>query len=486
MASGNNSVITSIIILLFCSNCFAFDIKVSYIAGTFYPNRKKELSGQIDIYLNKAVISQVDDIGVLISPHAGYVYSGEVAAFGYKALIGKDYDTVIIIGASHKNDFVGIATGNWQYYRTPLGDSIIDQVETKRIMSKTKLLKFNNDVFTDEHSVDVQIPFLQKVLPNAKIIPILTGRVSLEEIKSFSKDLIEASGKTKTLLVASTDLSHYLSYEDARSIDNNTIKNIENMEIEEFNLNIAESKIQLCGEVPVMIAMSYAKLQDYTAQILKYANSGDTSGDKTRVVGYVSLAFVKENLKKEKAMFSKEQKKTLLEIARSTIERYLNNTEKPKLLDSDPALVEEKGVFVTLYKKNGDLRGCIGSIDPIGPLNRTIEEMAIASSTQDPRFPPLSLSELKEIEIEISVLSVPRLISSADDIKMGVHGVIVKRGFNSGVFLPQVATETGWTKEEFLNNLCEHKAGLEKNAWKDKSTKLYTFTAEVFSEKDVN
>jgi AmmeMemoRadiSam system protein A len=235
-----------------------------------------------------------------------------------------------------------------------------------------------------------------------------------------------------------------------------------------------------------MIAMSYAKLQDYTAQILKYANSGDTSGDKTRVVGYVSLAFVKENLKKEKAMFSKEQKKTLLEIARSTIERYLNNTEKPKLLDSDPALVEEKGVFVTLYKKNGDLRGCIGSIDPIGPLNRTIEEMAIASSTQDPRFPPLSLSELKEIEIEISVLSVPRLISSADDIKMGVHGVIVKRGFNSGVFLPQVATETGWTKEEFLNNLCEHKAGLEKNAWKDKSTKLYTFTAEVFSEKDVN
>lgn len=171
-----------------------------------------------------------------------------------------------------------------------------------------------------------------------------------------------------------------------------------------------------------------------------------------------------------------------MEIARKSIETYLKTGKILELSESDPALLEEMGAFVTLHER-GDLRGCIGNLVGNQPLYLTIRDMAIEAATGDPRFLPVKPSELKDIEIEISALSPLQRIDSTDKIQLGTHGVLVKKGFRSGVFLPQVATETGWSKEEFLSNLCAHKAGLSPDAWKDKSTEIYIFSAEVFSEK---
>lgn len=182
-------------------------------------------------------------------------------------------------------------------------------------------------------------------------------------------------------------------------------------------------------------------------------------------------------------MFNQEQKKRLLELVRGSLETYLKTGKKPDIKETDPVFLKEMGAFVTLNEK-GQLRGCIGNMVGRQPLYLTIRDMAIEAATRDPRFPSVEPGELKDIGIEISVLSALEKISSVDKIQIGKHGVLVKKGFNSGVFLPQVATETGWSKEEFLSNLCSHKAGLSPLAWKDKNTEIYIFSAEVFSEND--
>lgn len=181
-------------------------------------------------------------------------------------------------------------------------------------------------------------------------------------------------------------------------------------------------------------------------------------------------------------MLNSEQKKELLNIARKTVESYVRDKKLPEFKETDPDLLRQEGAFVTLHKK-GELRGCIGNIIGTQPLWMTVRDMAVESSTGDPRFAPVAPDELKDIKIEISVLSQPKRVQDVNEIKMGTHGVIVKRGFNSGVYLPQVATETGWSRDEFLSSLCASKAGLPADAWKDKNTELSVFTAQVFGEE---
>ena len=180
-------------------------------------------------------------------------------------------------------------------------------------------------------------------------------------------------------------------------------------------------------------------------------------------------------------MLNQKQRKRLLEIAHRSIDNYLNTGKKLELSEDDPALLEQCGAFVTLHKHN-QLRGCIGNIIGSQPVYLTIRDMAIEAAVEDPRFIPLTKEELEDIEIEITVLSPLQKVDSPDKVQMGKHGVLIRKGYRSGVFLPQVATETGWPRVEFLSNLCAQKAGLNPSAWKDPSTEIYIFTAEVFSE----
>ena len=319
------------------------------------------------------------------------------------------------------------------------------------------------------------------------MVPIVIGDCSFDTCKKLADLLKSAIGSRKdVLIVASTDMYHGYDYDEAQIIDGLTISYLKNMDAQGLYDGLREGKLQLCGGLPVVSTLILAKsLGHDKLKVLQYTNSAKVTGQKIKgnwTVGYGS-SVIDQPKGEKKMLLNKEQRKKLLEIARRSIETYLKTGDRLKLTETDPVLKKEMGAFVTLHE-HGKLRGCIGNIIGTQALYLTVRDMAVEAATGDPRFEPMKLPGLKNVEIEISALSPMEKVDSADTIELGVHGVMVRRGFNSGVFLPQVATETGWSKEEFLSYLCSQKAGLAADAWKDKGTELYIFTAEVFSEKE--
>ncbi|MCM8795783.1 MAG: AmmeMemoRadiSam system protein B [Candidatus Omnitrophica bacterium] len=476
----------SLFLLVFISyKLYAEDIKQPSVAGSFYPDNPRELSEMIDKFLEIVKPEAIEaDIFALISPHAGYGYSGQTASFGYKLIKDKSYKTVIVIGPSHYYGFSGVSVYPEGSFRTPLGDLEVDKEFAQKLLSQDPEIIFEPQAFQKEHSVEVQLPFLQKTLKDFKIVPIVMGDCSLWVCQKLAELLKEAIGSCKDILVvASTDMYHGYDYQEAEIIDNLTLTYLKNMDAEGLYYGLREGRLQLCGGWPTVTTLLLAKKLGYDKlTVLNYTNSAELTNKKIKgiwTVGYSSCTILKKG---EQAMLDKGQRKRLLEIARNSIETYLKTGKKLKInQEEDPALLKEMGVFVTLHEQ-GELRGCIGNLIGNQPLYLTVRDMAIEAAVGDPRFLPVKLDELKDIEIEISVLSPLEKIDDPAKIKMGRHGVLIRRGFNSGVYLPQVAVETGWSKEEFLSSLCAHKAGLPPDAWKDKSTEIYIFTAEVFSE----
>ena len=469
----------------------AISIKEPNVAGAFYPSDKDELTRLIEKYLRQASDVKVDgEALVLISPHAGYIYSGPVAAYGFKALMGKNYDTVIILAPTHYFPFSGGSVYQEGLFRTPLGDLEVDSTLASALIAQDpKLLFFKPQYYELEHSVEVELPFLQTVLkPGFKILPVLLGEMSFDECGSLAGYIAAVVKGKNVLVLASTDLSHYKPYLDAVGYDDRTIAYVKASDAKGLWDAVADTGWNVCGFRAVATGLLYAKYQGADKiNVLKYANSGDTAGDKTRVVGYLS-AIISKTAKDpvqasggDKDMLTKEDKKRLLEIARSSIEAHLAGKALPLLQEKSPGLNLKRGAFVTLTKK-GELRGCIGLFSSEEPLYEVVSKMSIESSTHDYRFNPVTADELKDIKIEISVLSESQLIDDWRKIRLGVDGVIIRRGYSSGVFLPQVATETGWDLETFLGQLCFQKAGLPWDCFKDHATKIYTFQAEVFSE----
>jgi AmmeMemoRadiSam system protein A len=300
------------------------------------------------------------------------------------------------------------------------------------------------------------------------------------DYKDFADTLgsIVKNSRGKVLIVASSDMSHFHAYDAASKMDNLTVKDIGELNVDGLHQHLQKGDCELCGAQGVLSLMMLAKQMNGNATVLNYANSGDVTNDKTRVVGYSSVVFT--TLQDEQTLNRKEQE-VLLSIARRVIEGYVRNGIMPATDVKEKNLLEKRGAFVTLTK-NGSLRGCIGYIQPVTPLYKAVSDMVIAASTRDPRFSPVAQGELKDIHIEISVLSPLRLIADTNEIEIGKHGLYMTRGNNSGLLLPQVATQQGWNREEFLRQTCV-KAGLPAQAWKDKSTQIYTFSAQIFSEK---
>lgn len=462
----------------------AEEIKNSDLAGSWYPQSKTVLRNMLQGYLDSANPQKTDGQALaIISPHAGYQFSGPVAAYGFKALQGSPIETVIIIGFSHRIFFDGIsvyAKGSW---RTPLGDAKIDEDLAGKIVAENPRILFEASLFEGENSVEMQIPFVQVVFPDAKIVPIAFGTQKYEDAKSLADTLVQIiKDKKGVLIVASTDMSHYHSYDEAGSIDAHTIELLNKMDPKELYRRESTGACELCGMLPVASVLILAKSLGYDSiKILKYANSGDTFGDKSKVVGYVSAVIYKEK-EASSALLNGIERKRLLSIARESITSFVRDKKRKSFAVKDPALNEAMGAFVTLHE-NGELRGCIGNMIGSGPLYKTVADMAIEAATGDPRFSPVLPDELDNIDIEISVLSPLKKVASYKDVKVPGHGVLVRRGFRSGVYLPQVAEETGWNREEFLTSLCAQKAGLPQDAWKDPATEIHVFSAEVFGEK---
>ena len=482
---------------------YASDAKEADLAGSWYPASKQELENELSRYLNAVPAQKVDgDIFAIISPHAGYRFSGPVAAYGYKLAQGSSQDknikTVIIIGFSHRKAFNGISIYDTASFSTPLGEVPVDKTLAAAIKAESGRIFFYPPAFEDENSVEMQIPFVQMTLKYSSIVPIAFGGQSYDDAVVLANALAKVlKSRDDYLIVASTDLSHYHSYDEANAIDKHMIALLDTKKAKELYDEAKLGICELCGIMPVTATLLAAeKLGFNGVKILKYANSGDTYGDKTKVVGYLSAIVYNNSGAREtspaiieeggsRMLLNDAQRKRLLQIARESLTSYVRDGKRKTFAEKDPVLNEPMGAFVTLHE-DGELRGCIGNMVGQGPLYQTVAAMAIEAAVNDPRFSALSPAEIDKVDIEISALSPMKKVAGPEEIKIPGNGVLVRRGFRSGVYLPQVATEAGWNKEQFLTSLCAHKAGLRPDAWKDPATDMYIFSAEVFGEKEAS
>ncbi len=498
-------------ILLFLTSCAKTQtfndmpkkIRTPVVAGQFYPNEPGAITDKIKRYLKEAPEKNIaGQIKAIVVPHAGYDFSGPVAAYAFKELTGKKINTAVIISNSHKDYFDGIAIDDSDDWQTPLGTVAVDKVLAEKLVKADANIKYNSVVHASDHPLEVEIPYLQTVLEgDFKIVPILFGNKDEDSYKKLAQALKDNLAPDD-LVVISTDMSHYPKYEDANKIDKETLEKIKTATAEEFadyikgveGAGYANEQTALCGIDAVKTLIELKRLAGWDkVEILKYANSGDAPliGDKERVVGYGAVVFAKmENVNikmqndnekfKNIDELNNEQKKKLLDIARQTVESYVKNSKISEFIITDERLNQKQGAFVTLHK-DGQLRGCIGQIVPSSdPLWQVVRDMAVAACSEDGRFNPVSKDELNKLEYEVSVLSTPELIDDWHKVELGKHGVIIKKSGQSGVFLPQVATDTGWALEEFLSELCWQKAGLSPSCYKDKNTQIFVFTAQVF------
>ena len=476
-------------VILLASTSFA---KTADLAGKWYSPSPVDLSNELSGYLNEAHVPEFTHNPIaFFVPHAGFRFSGQVAAYSYKVIEKIKPKTIILVGASHHKYQENTASVfNDEYFSTPLGKIFIDKEMSEDLLESSNIFEDLPEAYKEENSIEMQIPFIQMVSPDSKLVIITLMDQSERNLVEISRVLTEKlKQKEDYVLLASTDLSHYMKYDDARIRDLNTIEKIKEMDSHLlYRASLSDDHKWMCGYGAACVVMDVAKnLGGERMEILKYMNSGDVTGDKKRVVGYFSAAFVPEDsIKGEKNMIGNDERKKLLVLAREAIANYLNTGKYLKVDKNnfeEEILSEKMGAFVTLHK-DGELKGCIGHMESEEPLYKTVSEMAVAAAFQDPRFISVTKNDIDSMDIEISALSPMKKINDHNKIQVGTHGVMVKKGVRGGVYLPQVAIETGWNKEEFLNSLCEQKAGIPRDSWKTGDCDIYIFTAEVFGEKD--
>jgi hypothetical protein len=468
--------------------------KAAY-AGQFYAASPEELRRDLKAFFALSIVKPDEKTLAVISPHAGYVYSGQVAASAFSAVDPeKTYKRIFVITSSHRISFEGASVYCDGNYETPLGEVEVDTALGRKLCSGSDVFFSRSDAHVSEHSLEVQLPFLQFHLKKPfVIVPVVIGTQDRDICRKIAA-VLKPYLNEENLFVISTDFSHYPSYDDALESDKSVASSLLYNDPGRFydTLAVTESKgtkglvTGMCGWASVLTLLYMTGGNpDITYHMLEYKNSGDSRyGDKSRVVGYWSLKVTRKttggNIANE---INDEEKKALLAVARNTLNELMKTgyVPDPECKSASPALKEKMGAFVTLHK-SGELRGCIGQFKPGIPLCELVSELAVSSATRDYRFPPVNASELKDIDIEISVLTPMRKIDDVKKIELGKHGIYIIKGSKGGTFLPQVATETGWTLEEFLGHCARDKAGLGWDGWKDAD--VYIYEAIIFGEKD--
>ncbi|MCK9363641.1 MAG: AmmeMemoRadiSam system protein B [Syntrophales bacterium] len=479
----------------------AGEIRPPAVAGQFYPENADVLRLAIKKFLEDALPPQGIKPFAVVVPHAGYIYSGQICADGWNQTRNETYDTIVLLGTNHTTpNLQKIALYPGSGFRTPLGTAVIDREANAELLSLSPDCILDKTPHQREHSVEVQVPFAQILFPEAKIIAAIVGQADTALYIRFGKALAAVLKKRRGLIVASSDLSHYPTAEDAEEVDMETLTAIATLNPERLRTTVRSQAARhipnlstcACGEAPIIAAMAAAREMGATeGKIISYANSGNIPiGERNRVVGYGALlvaAGYETRSETTPAVASGEtsispsERNYLLSLVRETINRYLTVKMTPLPRPSTPLRRELHGVFVTL-KKRGNLRGCIGRMVPDRPLAELVATVSLESAFEDPRFNPVTLRELPDLEIEISVLTPMKRVAGPADIVVGTDGVMLQKGGRSAVFLPQVATEQGWDREEMLDHL-SMKAGLPADAWRDNAVFL-TFQAIVFSENE--
>ncbi len=482
------TMIISIIIAIIMMNIFdkqAPVVRPATQAGRFYDGNAQRLSHEVDSFLTlHANDATFENVAAVIVPHAGYYYSGNVAAAAYMSLPkARHYKRVFLLGPSHHEWLDGASVNSEaDYYQTPLGQVKVDRETAKKLLAADSVIAYRPEAHDREHCLEVQLPFLQRRFEEVPpIVPIIISTNDFSKLKQIAETL-KPYFTDDNLFIISSDFSHYPSYEDACKVDAKTGKAIESGEVEAFIATIddnAKSGIRnlatsACGGFPIITLMLMID-KSYTVKHLLYQNSGYVDdGDLSRVVGYHAFAILRDETKT--FSLSDEEKQTLKKIAYNSIKNALDGKRNAQTTVS-PTLQAKCGAFVSLHKQ-GRLRGCIGHFGEDTPLHEIVAEMARAAAFEDPRFQPLRREELDEVDIEISVLTPMRRIQSLDEFKLHQHGIYIRKGYRSGTFLPQVADEVNWTKEEFVGHCSQDKAGLGWDGWRD--AELYVYEAIVF------
>ena len=482
------------------------------VAGRFYSSDPEQLSVTIEGELGKA--EEIDIKGkviALLSPHAGYTYCADTMAAAYKQVEGKHYDLVVLFGTSHGYRGTGALLSNAEAFETPLGPVPVDVETVRKLASLEEPFRIEPGAHAREHSIETQLPFLKQTLRgDFSIVPFVVRAHSPETLERIGRGVALAVEGKNVLLVCSTDMTHYPPYEEARRIDNEALEALPAVDPLEARGTIDRLELErvdglsciFCGK-DALLAMVHAAryLGADRARILRYRNSGDVSaGDKNRVVGYGAVAYYdaddhdatipawdqlvrdpRTRIRPPDRALDSEQKRTLLQIARRSLEAALGGEDYVPPEPDDPMLTEQRGAFVTLTMA-GNLRGCLGWFEADRPLYRVVADRARASALEDPRFRSdrLTAEDLPRIHIEISALTVRKPVSDLGEVEVGRHGLYISNGLRGGTLLPQVASECGWDRETFLTHTCS-KAGLAPDMWR-RGAKISIYGADVFGE----
>ena len=491
--------VTLLAVCILSSSCSAEDSFKARGAGRWYPAGKDELAKMVDGFLAEKPDAESKGRPIaIISPHAGYTYSGKCAGAAFAAVKGLHYERVIVLGLSHSVPFKGLAVLRTDSYSTPLGDIPVDRATCDKLLARKDVFSQMPAAFLQEHSLDNQIPFLQRALAGEfKLVPILTGIVDAETMKAAA-DCIRPLLSASTLLVVSSDFTHHgEAYEYVRFTENlrenlktlamQAAEPIRKVDFDGFQSHLAKTGDTICGRNGIGILLLALPKQS-AGTLARFYTSAELSGDFSMSVSYLSVVFTDPGIpraQEEQTMsISEDGQKMLLAIARQTIEAAVTGKKAPAAAVDAPELQGQQGAFVTITV-DGELRGCIGQFTADEPLYKVIRRMAKSSALEDPRFDNnrLKAADLANIKIEISVLSpMKRVKDPAREVTLGTHGIYIRRGSRAGTFLPQVATDHNMTLDEFLSTCCSHKAGLPPDSWKDPETEVYVYSAQVFGE----
>jgi len=505
-------VAAALVMLLACSACGegtesrpGGETRPSAFAGTWYPADAQKLRAMVEELLASAqAVPLKGKIVALIAPHAGYIYSGKVAGWSYRQVGKGRYERVIVLAPSHHGAFRGFSIMNVASYSTPLGEVPLDKEACAKLQGSD--LHFRDDrLHVVEHAIEIQLPFLQTALGDFKLVPILVGALAAGDAEKIAAAL-KAELSPKTLVVISSDFTHYGPNYDYMPFGENVEQNLRKLDMgavdfilkkdyDSYLSYVQKTQATICGRNAIAILL---KMLPATAEgrLLRYDTSGHITGDFTNSVSYVSMAFAVAQDAPSGASaeagdaLTVDEKKTLLRIARDTLEQFVRSGRAPEISDEKygltPRLKAKAGAFVTV-KKHEELRGCIGRIgypeaaSELSPMYQSVALMAVEAAARDPRFEPVRPDELKDIALEISVLSIARKVGGPEDFEVGKQGIIISKGYSGAVFLPQVAPEQGWNRDETLRHLCA-KAGLPADEWKKPGMSFFVFTAQVFDE----
>ncbi len=480
------------------------------VAGTWYPGSAEALAREVDAMLARVPAPPRADEGevvALIAPHAGFVYSGATAAHGFRRLEGARYERVLLLGPSHYAWFRGAALPDADSLRTPLGDVPIDREAVDALKGRPGF-KVAAGAFEREHCLEAEVPFLQRALaPGWRAVPVLVGSGTAGEEAQKVADGLRPLLGAGVLVVVSSDFTHFGSgfgyvpfrddvQEKLRELDLGAARLIEARDVAGFESYLDRTGATICGRDAIDVLLRLLT-RNATASLVAYDTSGRMTGDFGHSVSYATMVFrsaagvpttpargdVRPGL-------TEEEKRTLLGLAWASVrDAILKDGSLDRTLvgaDLTPALKAIRGAFVTLKEPVGaprgplELRGCIGTIVPHEPLYESVIHNAVETALHDPRFPPVGRAELERLALSISALTPILPVEGPDAIVIGRDGVLLEKGPDKAVFLPQVAPEQGWGVRELLEHLAL-KAGLPRDGWK--GGKLSVFQAEVFGKK---